>query len=127
MTIDTQRTAVSADVLRRMQTAMNAHDVDAFADCFTEDFHSEVPIHPARTFTGRERMRSNWMGLFARVPDLEATVLQSVADGDQVWSEWEIGGTTVDGGKYLSRGVAILQLRGERIASVRFYLDDVDG
>jgi ketosteroid isomerase-like protein len=32
----------------------------------------------------------------------------------------------VDGGRYLSRGVAILSLRGERIASVRFYLDNVD-
>ena len=26
-----------------------------------------------------------------------------------------------------ARGVAILRLRSERIASVRFYLDDVDG
>jgi ketosteroid isomerase-like protein len=109
-----------------MERAMNAHDLDAFADCFTEDFRSEHPIHPARTFTGRARMRSNWAGLFARIPDLVASVLQSAADGDQVWSEWEIGGTTVDGERYLSRGVAILRLRGERIASVRFYLDDVD-
>jgi ketosteroid isomerase-like protein len=126
MSIDDGRSKVSTDVLRRMEKAMTAHDLDAFADCFTEDFRSEHPIHPARTFTGRVRMRSNWAGLFARVPDLVGTVLRSVADGDQVWSEWEIGGTTVDGERYLSRGVAILQLRGERIASVRFYLDDVD-
>jgi ketosteroid isomerase-like protein len=105
---------------------LNAHDLDAFADCFSEDFHSEHPIHPARTFTGRARMRSNWAGLFARVPDVVGTVPQSVADGDQVWSEWEIGGTTVDGEPYLSRGVAILRLSGERIAWVRFCLDDAD-
>jgi ketosteroid isomerase-like protein len=43
-----------------------------------------------------------------------------------VWSEWEMGGTTVDGEQYLRRGVAILRLRRERIASVRFYLDSVD-
>jgi ketosteroid isomerase-like protein len=118
--------AVRADVLRRMEGAMNAHDLDALADCFTEDFRSELPTHPGRSFTGRERMRSNWKGLFAHVPDLTARVLQSVADGDLVWSEWEIGGTTVPGERYLTRGVAILQLRGERITSVRFYLDDVD-
>jgi ketosteroid isomerase-like protein len=118
--------AVRTDVLRRMEMAMNLHDLDALADCFAEDFRSELPIHPRRSFTGRERMRSNWAGLFAHVPDLAARVLQSVADGDQVWSEWEIGGTTVAGEQYLSRGVAILRLRGERIASVRFYLDDVD-
>jgi ketosteroid isomerase-like protein len=126
MSIDDRRSSVSTDVLRRMEEAINAHDLDAFADCFTEDFHSEHPIHPARTFTGHVRMRSNWAGAFARVPDLVATVLQSVADGEQVWSEWEISGTTVDGEPYLTRGVAILRPRGGRIASVRFYLDDVD-
>jgi ketosteroid isomerase-like protein len=126
MTIDEGSSSVNSDVLRRMERAMNAHDLDAFADCFTEDFHSEHPTHPARTFTGRASMLSNWAQLFARVPDLAATVLQSVADGHQVWSEWEIGGTTVDGEPYLTRGVAILRPRGKRIASVRFYLDDVD-
>jgi ketosteroid isomerase-like protein len=118
--------AVPTNVLWRMERAMKTHDLDALVDCFAEDFHSELPIHPGRSFTGRERMRSNWAGLFAHVPDLAARVLQSVADGDQVWSEWEVSGTTVEGEQYLSRGVGILRLRGEQIASVRFYLDDVD-
>jgi ketosteroid isomerase-like protein len=118
--------AVRTDVLGRMEEAMNAHDLDALTECFAEDFSSELPIHPGRSFTGRERLRSNWAGLFAHVPDLSARVLQSAADGDQVWSEWEISGTTMEGEQYLSRGIAILRLRGERIASVRFYLDDVD-
>lgn len=126
MSINAGRNAVQGDVLQRMKKAMNTHDLDALTDCFTEDFRSEAPIHPGRSFTGREHMRSNWAGLFAHVPDLVATVLQSVTDGDQVWSEWEIGGTTVDDERYLSRGVIILRLRGERIASVRFYLDAVD-
>ena len=120
------KNTVRTDVLRHMEEAMNAHDLDGLTDCFAEDFRSELPIHPGRSFTGRERMRSNWARLFAHVPDLAARVLQSAADGDQVWSEWEIGGRTVEGEQYLSRGVAILRLRGERIASVRFYLDDVD-
>ena len=123
---ENRKNVVRTDVLRRMEQAMNAHDLDALADCFSEDFRSDLPIHPGRSFTGRERMRSTWAALFAHVPDLTARVLQSVADGDQVWSEWEIGGIRAQGERYLSRGVAILRLRGERIASVRFYLDDVD-
>lgn len=105
---------------------MNAHDLEALVDCFTADFRSEVPIHPARSFSGRDQMRRNWALLFARVPDLAARVLQSSAGGERVWGEWEIGGTTVGGERYLSRGVSILQLRDGRIAAVRFYLDDVD-
>lgn len=116
----------SQDVLRRMETAMNGHDLDALTACFAEDFCSILPLQPQRSFTGRPRMRGNWGKLFAHVPDLAATVRQSVTDGEQVWSEWEIGGTTVDGARYLSRGVAILSLRGPQIASVRFYLADVD-
>ena len=126
MSINSGQNATRADVLVRMEKAMNTHDLDALTECFAEDFHSELPIHPGRSFTGREHMRRNWAGLFAHVPDLTATVLQSVTDNDQVWSEWEISGGTVDGERYLSRGVAILSMRGERIASIRFYLDDVD-
>ncbi|MDJ1132864.1 nuclear transport factor 2 family protein [Streptomyces iconiensis] len=117
---------MSTDVLRRMEKTMNSHDLDAFADCFTEDFRSVLPLHPERSFTGRAQMRSNWAALFAHVPDLVGTVLQSVVDGDQVWSEWEIVGTTVEGEPYLSRGVVILRPSGERIASVRFYLENAD-
>jgi ketosteroid isomerase-like protein len=114
------------EILNRMVAAINAHDLDAFVSLYAEDVVSEAPIHPGMSFVGRENVRRNWAGIFARVPDIRATVQQSVADGDQVWSEWEMGGTTVDGEPYLTRGVAILRLRHERIASVRFYLDSVD-
>jgi ketosteroid isomerase-like protein len=114
------------EILNRMVAAINAHDLDAFVSLYAEDVVSEAPIHPGMSFVGRENVRRNWAGIFARVPDIRATVQQSVADGDQVWSEWEMGGTTVDGEQYLTRGVAILRLRRERIASVRFYLDSVD-
>jgi ketosteroid isomerase-like protein len=109
-----------------MERAMNAHDLDEFVDCFAEDFVSEHPIHPQRSFVGNEHVRKNWAGIFAHVPDLSATVLQSVVDGDQVWSEWDIHGNTRDGEVYRTPGVAILRLRDEKIASVRFYLDYVE-
>jgi ketosteroid isomerase-like protein len=114
-------------ILQRMERAMNAHDLDGFVDCFTEDFVAEHPIHPQRSFVGNEQVRRNWAGVFANVPDLAATVLQSVVDGERVWSEWDIRGNTRDGGRYQTPGVAILSLRDGRIASVRFYLDYVAG
>jgi hypothetical protein len=33
---------------------MNARDIDAFVDCFDEDYESEQPAHPDRAFRGRE-------------------------------------------------------------------------
>lgn len=124
--METVNSVSGTEILQRMEKAMNAHDLDEFVDCFTEDFVSELPLHPQRNFVGRETVRKNWGGLFAHVPDLVGTVLQSVVDGDQIWSEWEIRGNTQAGVPYLARGAAIHGLRDGRLASVRFYLDNVE-
>lgn len=44
-------------VSERLMQAMNAHDLDAEVACFRDDYRSEQPAHPARTFTGREQVR----------------------------------------------------------------------
>ena len=105
---------------------MSAHDLEALVDCFAEDYHCEIPLHPSRSFTGRAHVNRNWSGLFTLVPDLQARVLRSTQDGDEVWSEWEMTGTATDGSRYLARGVAILGISGDRVAWARFYLDPVD-
>jgi ketosteroid isomerase-like protein len=116
---------VSMDVLRRVEQAMNAHDLEALVGCFTEDYHCEIPMHPARSFVGQDQVRRNWTGLFTNVPDLRARVLRSAQDGDLLWSEWEMTGTTTAGTVYLARGVAILGIKGDRITWSRFYIDPV--
>ncbi|XUL92848.1 nuclear transport factor 2 family protein [Streptomyces galilaeus] len=83
--------------LHDLQKAISAHDLEALVSCFTEDYRCDMPTHPARGFAGREVVRSNRAGLFARVPDIEARVLRAVEDGDVIWSEWEMSGTAVDG------------------------------
>jgi SnoaL-like domain len=60
------------------------------------------------------------------VPDIEARVLRSVEDGDTLWSEWEMTGTSTDGGDFRAGGVAILGVEDDRLAWARIYLDPVD-
>jgi ketosteroid isomerase-like protein len=55
-------------VSERLVQAMNAHDLDAQVACFREDYRSEQPAHPARTFTGREQVRQNWSKLLRVQP-----------------------------------------------------------
>src|SRR4051794_25426717 len=38
-----------AEIMNRLLSAMNAHDVDAFVACFASDYESEQPAHPGRT------------------------------------------------------------------------------
>ncbi|WP_327109218.1 nuclear transport factor 2 family protein [Nonomuraea glycinis] len=121
-----EKSVHATEILARMERAINEHDLDALADCFAEDYRCEVPHHPRLSFVGRDRVRANWTGLFAHVPDMKATVLQSVVDGDQVWSEWELSGKTRDGDDHLACGVAILRAHEGRFIFSRFYLDKVD-
>ncbi|MFJ4626744.1 nuclear transport factor 2 family protein [Streptomyces sp. NPDC088847] len=111
--------------LDHLQKAISAHDIEALVACFTEDYRCDMPTHPARGFVGRDVVRANWTGLFARVPDIEARVLRSVEDGEVVWSEWEMTGTAVDGTPFLVRGVVVARTVGDLAAQADFYLEPV--
>jgi ketosteroid isomerase-like protein len=117
----------ATETLERMLQAINSHDIDAMVGCFAHDYRCEMPLHPSRSFVGNDHVRQNWTGLFRRVPDIEARVLRSVEDGDTLWSEWEMTGTTTDGAAFRVGGVAILGVEDDRFAWARFYLDPVDG
>jgi hypothetical protein len=46
--------------LRRLQRAVNDHDIEALVSCFAEDYVNETPAHPLRGFSGRDQVRKNW-------------------------------------------------------------------
>jgi hypothetical protein len=54
-----------AEIMNRLLSAMNAHDLDAFVACFASDYDSQQPAHPARSFRGSDQVRKNWAGVFA--------------------------------------------------------------
>lgn len=125
MTIDRPDIGPAA-VVDRIQRATSEHDLDALAACFTGDYQSVWPIHPARSFGGVEQVRRNWEQIFASVPDLRTEVLNSVVSGDEIWSEWEFSGNRHDGQPFLMRGVVILRAPGHQATLARFYLEPVD-
>jgi ketosteroid isomerase-like protein len=109
-------------LLERQERALNAHDVDALADCFHDELHSEDFVHPSQTFVGREQVRRNWELMIANVPDLRAELRDSAVEGDTVWGEWRIYGTRRDGRMLDLRGVVVSRIRDGRIVSSRRYL-----
>ena len=111
--------------IERLAQATNAHDLESLASCFALDYRNETPIHPSRGFQGRAQVQRNWTQIFAAVPDISATV-QWVADGDTVWSEWDMHGTRRDGSPHLMRGVVIFGVYAAQITWARFYLEPVD-
>lgn len=108
--------------MERQERALNAHDVDALADCFHEDLHSEDLAHTGHTIEGREQLRRTWELMLTDVPDLRAELRGTAVDGDTVWGEWRIYGTRRDGSILDLRGVAISKVQDGRIVSSRRYL-----
>ncbi len=111
---------------RLLVAATNAHDIEALVGCFAEDYSNETPLHPARSFRGREQVRRNWEQIFAFVPDVRAEVLHRAFDGDTAWTEWHMSGTRRDGTAHQMRGVIVFGVRDGLAQRARFYLEPVD-
>jgi ketosteroid isomerase-like protein len=105
--------------------AMNAHDIEAFVSLFAADYDSEQPVHPDRTFRGRNQVRANWSAVFAGVPDFRAELVATAVEEDTVWTEWRWHGTHEDGGPLEMAGVIILSVRDGRVAQARLYVEPV--
>jgi ketosteroid isomerase-like protein len=118
--------ATGEQVIARLRAALNAHDVEAFVACFTEDYDSVQPAHPDRAFRGREQVRTNWSEVFTGVPDFRAEIVGTATAGETVWSEWRWTGTRTDGGRLDMAGVIVFGLRDDRIAWARLYVEPVE-
>jgi ketosteroid isomerase-like protein len=110
----------------RVTAAQNAHDLEAMLACFHEDYRSEQPLFPARTFTGADQVRAHWSAMLDAIPDFHAEVLRSAADGDVVFEEVHWTGTKANGSALDVRGVTVMGVREGRIAWGRLYVDDVE-
>jgi limonene-1,2-epoxide hydrolase len=114
------------EVIDRLVVAMNAHDLDAAAGFFREDYRSEQPAHPGRAFAGRAQMRANWEAMFAGIPDFHAEICRSVQDGDTTWTEWRWSGTRSHGQAFAMRGVTLFEITDGQIVAGRLYMEDVE-
>ena len=118
--------AEGEEIIRRLQVAMNDHDIDSFVACFAEDYDSSQPAHPDRAFRGSEQVRANWSAVFSGVPDFQADLVRVDAVGDAVWSEWRWQGTQTTGDRLDMAGVIVLGVRDDRIAWARLYVEPVE-
>ena len=84
---------------------------------------ARYPLRTALSIVAGQPCASRILGA---VPDLSASVLRAAVEGDAVWTEWEMGGTRVDGVPHLLRGVIIFGVRDGAITWARFYLEPVD-
>jgi ketosteroid isomerase-like protein len=113
-------------MMHRLLDAMNAHDLDAFVDCFATGYRSEQPTHPSRAFEGSAKVRENWASVFSGVPDFNAELLAAATADDGVEiGEWHWRGTYTDGSSFAMRGVMVIGVEGAKVAWARLYMDAI--
>jgi ketosteroid isomerase-like protein len=112
--------------LESLIDAQNSHDAERFASYFSEEYQSQQPAHPGRTFSGRAQVLENWSSVFAGVPDFRAELVAACSDGDVEWGEVDWRGHHTDGSTFAMRGVIILTIRDDQIATGRLYVEPVE-
>lgn len=117
-----QATSDPASVITRLQQAINQHDLDAFVACFAPDYRSEQPLHPADSYTGRDRVRQHWASAFHEIPDIQVDLVRCATTAAEAWTEWYWRGTWANGTPLSVRGVIIFGIDQELIAWGRLYM-----
>jgi hypothetical protein len=118
--------AEPSETIERLHAALNAHDIEAFCDCFDAEYRSEQPNHPDRAFQGRDQVRKNWTAIFDSMPDLQATRLSMFADGNMVCVEWRWTANQGSSEAFDWRGMCVFGVDNDRITWGRLYMGPVD-
>lgn len=113
-------------LLLTLKDAFNKHNIEALASCFDENYFSEQPLHPDRSFRGREQARKNWASNFEEMPDFSAQLVRHAINGNELWSEWEWNGTRKDKSRLFMRGVMIMGVEAGKIIWARLYVEPVE-
>jgi hypothetical protein len=114
------------NVLNRLFTAINQHDISLLESCFHPEYQSIQPVHPDRSFVGRDRVVENWTWVFNRFPDFKAELLDYGIHNCTVWTEWKWTGTSRSNDSTEVRGVMIFTIEGDVAVRGRLYLESVN-
>ncbi len=112
-------------LMERLEKALNDHDAEAFGDCLSPLYLSEQPVHPDRSFRGRERAVEEWAEAFRRMPNFKAEIIRWAGHDDTVWAEWHVHGTRADNKKLDLWGVTIFGVKDDRITWSHVYLEPI--
>jgi hypothetical protein len=110
-----------ASAVERVRDALNRHDLQALLECIDDNYRSEQPAHPNRSFGGKEQVQKNWSALFESFPDFKAELIRYTLEGETVWSEWHWSATGLN-----MAGVTLFGVREERIVWGRLYMEEVE-
>jgi steroid delta-isomerase-like uncharacterized protein len=109
--------------------AWDSHDIDRILTYYTDDaFYEDVPNVEngwAVPMRGHQMIRESLVATFEEMPDLGFDFVSASGVGDRMVVEWIMTGTHYRdfSGSFSIRGVSVIKLKGDKIASVSDYYD----
>jgi ketosteroid isomerase-like protein len=113
-------------VIKKLNAAMNAHNLNAMLDCVDPDYISEQPFYPDRNFAGREKMQKNWSSILGDHPDFTSDLKSYSVSYDTIWAEWHWTGTQEDSTRLNMVGVTIFRVERGHITKGRLFMESVE-
>jgi predicted ester cyclase len=124
------------DVVDRLISAMNRHDLDGVMECYTP---AAVGVTPEFEAENLEEIASYYLHLWQGFPNMRLTVWEKVASGDLVVTEMLATGShngpfLVAGGEVIEgtgRNVSVrlswlFNVENDRVVSYRLYFDQLE-
>jgi len=106
----------------RIFAIVDAGDADAFVDLLTADAQFQFGNHP--TMTGHEAIRAAAAGFFAAIGSSRHRVLSVWNEARTAVCEGEVSYTRHDGSVLAVPFANVFEMRGDKIAAYRIYVDN---
>jgi len=116
--------SATADTLKTILAAFNAHDLDRIMSFFAEDCVLEMPRGPdpwGSRYIGAASVREGLRSRFAGIPDVHYGEDSHFAVGDFGVSQWTLRGTAKNGQRIEVRGCDLLTFRDGKIVKKDSY------
>ena len=84
----------NTDVVHRVFSAINAHDVAALREAWADDVTERFPD---KTCRGKDELSAHFAGLFSAIPDFHMELVKTVEEGETVYARWRLTGTHTGG------------------------------
>ncbi len=113
----------TAEVVKKFNTAFNAHNVNAVMDAMTDNciFESTSPAPDGVRYTGADHVRAYWEKFFANSPDARFETEEMIIADDRCIVRWMYH-KTKDGKPWHLRGIDVFRVRRGKIAEKLSYV-----
>ena len=118
--INSTKMTVTADTMKDLLEAFNAHDLNAIMEYFSDDCSMDFPRGPeyfGKRFVGKDQVREALNSRFQGIPNVHYGDARHFVseDGTRGASEWTLTGTTTAGVNLKVRGCDLWEFRDGKV------------